>query len=426
MTAVLLSLPATASALSEGRGFCADSSPGSAFEAADVVVEGVLLSGPSFYGALLSPARFHVVRYLKGRGPRVIQVGTPQRQVATGRLLLGPDLFGERSEDARDQSDGDQPPRAGEAYRIFARTRGRARERRELTELISNTCPGSDRRLSIRRVLRPVPGTLVRKRRGRSVRRARLFRGRGELRCLRFVAGGGYKAHGACGYPRRRTLVAMDARASSTAVALAGKGLRGFSATRLSDGARVNASAGGGVALALMHGSLDRKEVVIVARYRDGSTRTFGGLDRRAKVADPFGGPSWLAERERAYPSTARRRACVVVWIDPVFGRSGECGSTGAPPFFFAIRRNSQPFDVTGRRVTTRRTAVFGAISQEVSDVTVTGPQGPQRPAISKRGRSFIALFAGHVPVSRLTVKFVLRDQTLSYTGRRDVNLAPP
>jgi hypothetical protein len=203
--------------------------------------------------------------------------------------------------------------------------------------------------------------------------------------------------------------------------------LRGFSATRLSDGARVDASARRGVAIALMPGFLDRKEVVILARYSDGSTRTFGGLDRRANVADPLGGPSWLAEHERAYPNTARRRACVVVWIDPVLGRSGECGSTGGPPFFFAIRRNSQSSDVAGEQVTTRHTAVFGALSQAVSDVTVSGPQGPRRPAISKRGRSFIALFAGHVPVSRLTVSFVLKDgRTLSYAGRRQLNLAPP
>ncbi len=197
-------------------------------------------------------------------------------------------------------------------------------------------------------------------------------------------------------------------------------------AVRLSDGARVDASARRGVAVALLPGFLDRKEVVIVARYRDGSTRTFGGLARRASVADPLGGPSWLAEHERAYPNTARRRACVLVWIDPVISRAGECGSTKGPPFFFAIRRNTQSADVAGEQVTTRRTAVFGAISQEVSDATVTGPQGPQRPAISKRGRSFIALFAGHVPVSRLTVTFVLRDQTLSYTGRSELNLAPP
>ncbi len=99
----------------------------------------------------------------------------------------------------------------------------------------------------------------------------------------------------------------MDARASSTAVALAGKGLRGITATRLSDGARVDASACRGVALALLPGFRDRKEVVIVARYRDGATRTFGGLARRASVVDPLGGPSWLAEHERAYPNTARR-----------------------------------------------------------------------------------------------------------------------
>ncbi len=77
--------------------------------------------------------------------------------------------------------------------------------------------------------------------------------------------------------------------------------------------------------------------------------------------------------------------------------------------------------------MTRRRTVVFGAISQTVSDVTVTGSDGPRRPAISRRGRSFIAVFAGHVPVSQLTLNFVLSDgRTLSYTGRRELNLAPP
>ncbi len=414
--AMLLSLPAPASAFSAVVFGCEElpEQRHQRFEDADVVAEGVFLSGPSFYGALLSPARFHVVRYVKGGGPRVVRIQTSQMQVATGRLGLG-----EEGADAEVDADPGVP-RAGGAYRILARTRGRHRERRELTDPI-DTCSGDDRQISIRRLLRPVPGTLVRGRLGRSSRGARLLRGRGGLRCVVLVVGGG--SPGACGYPRKRTLVAMDARASSTAVALAGKGLRGFTATRLSDGARVDASARRGVALALLPGFLDRKEVVIVARYRDGATRTFGGFARRASVADPLGGPSWLAEHERAYPNMARRRACVLVWIDPVISRTGECGSTKRSPFFFAVRRNSQ----SSRRVTTRHTAVFGALSQAVSDVTVTGPQGPQRPAISSRGRSFIALLSGHVHFSKLTVSFVLKDgRTLSYTGRRQLNLARP
>ena len=411
---------------------CLDRAPGyDPFKAADVVAEGVLLSGPSFHGALFSPARFHVVRYLKGRGPREIRVRTSQRQVATGEMSEGlvPEF-------ARIPGDA-EAPNAGEVYRIFARTRGRNRNRRGLSVVI-NTCTGDDRRISIRRLLRPLPRTLVRRRSGGDFLSVRLYRGRGKLRCLRLArfspsAHFSRTAHGACGYPRRprSTLVALDAGAS-TAIALAAKGLRGFTATRLADGVSVTAGARRGVAIALLPGGLEQREVGILARYRDGSTRTFGGLDRRARVADPLGGPPWVAEHERAYPNTARRRACVVVWIDPDPGRSGECGSTGTAPFFFAIRHNSQPSAEGGivlapGATPRRQTAVFGAISQAVSDVTVKGPDSPRRPAISRRGRSFIAVFAGHVPVSQLTLSFVLSDgRTLSYSGRRALNLAPP
>ncbi len=405
------------------------------FKAADVVAEGVLLSGPSFHGALLSPARFHVVRYLKGRGPRIVWVRTPQRQVATGDMSDGvvPEF-------AR-TPDNAETPRAGQAYRIFVRTRGRHRARRLVKGLI-DTCTGDDRRISIRRLFQPIPRTLVRRRHAREFWSARLYRRRGQLRCLRlagFTPAEGHPlpehpfvsrtAHGACGYLRsgRSTLVATDVGSgSATAVALAGKRLRGFTATRLSDGVSVTAGARRGVALALLPGGLERREVDIVARYRDGSTRTFGGLERRASVADPLGGDPWFAEHERAYPSTAGRRACVVVWVGGELGRSGECGSAPASPFFFAIRRNT-PYGDGPEAPTRRHTAVFGAISQAVSDLTVTGPDGPRRPAISRRGRSFIAVFAGHVPVSQLTLSFVLRDgRTLSYTGRRELNLAPP
>ncbi len=394
------------------------------FKAADVVAEGVLLSGPAFYGALLSPARFQIVRYLKGRGPRVIWVRTPQRQVATGDMSTGIVREFARTPDTA------ATPRAGEAYRIFSRTRGRHRKRRHLRGLI-DTCTGDDRRISIRRLLRPVPRTLVRRRGGREVWSARLYRRRSSLRCLRLVMRSShpnahhsrFEDHGACAHLRRRrsTLVVTATGSSTTAVALAGKGLSGFTATRLSDGARVNATARSGVALALLSGGLERRDVGIVALYRDGSTRAFGGLERRASAVDPLGYSSWVAEHERAYPSSAGRRACVVVWLGPLPGRSGECGSTGASPFFFAIRR-------AGGEISTRRhTVVFGAISQAVTDLTVTGPDGPRRPAISRRGRSFIAVFAGDVPVSQLTLSFVLRDgRTLSYTGRREFNLAPP
>ncbi|HEV2061075.1 MAG TPA: hypothetical protein VGR11_17115 [Solirubrobacteraceae bacterium] len=431
MAVALLGLPAPGRA-SPLFPPCTSYAPGyDAFKAADVVAEGVLLSGPSFYGALLSPARFHVVRYLKGRGPRIVWVRTPQRQVATGDMS-----HGVAPEFAR-APDNAMTPRAGEAYRLFVRTRRRDGNRRDVRDLI-DTCTGDDRRISIDRVLRRVPHTLVRRRHGREAFSARLYRRGPHLRCLRLVAKFSdpnphlvrSEDHGACGYiaSRRSTLVATETGAR-TAVALAGKGLSGFTATRLSDGAHVDASARGGIALALLPGGLERREIGIVARYRDGSTRTFGGLERRASIADPLGGPAWFAEHERAYPSTARRRACVVVWPDLGPGRSGECGSSRVLPFFFAIRRSFRlSIDDAGRAIWPHRhTVVFGAISQAVSDLTVTSPDGPRQPAISSRGRSFIALLPGHVSVSQLTVTFDLKDgRTLSYTGRRQLNLAPP
>ncbi len=308
------------------------------FKAADVVAEGVLLSGPSFHGALLSPARFHVVRYLKDRGPRVIRIRTPQRQVATDTVrYLGDGQYGIVPEFAR-IPDNAQTPRAGEAYRIFARTRRRHGKRREVMHRI-DTCTGDDRRISIRRLLRPVPRTLVRRRGGRELWSASLYRRRGRPHCLRLFTKDsdphaylfGPRDHGACGSLRRRraTLIAVDTGSSATGVALAGNGLRGFTASRLSDGVSVAATARAGVALALLPRGLERREIGIIARYRDGSTRMFGNSERRVSVADPLGSSPWVAEHERAYPGTAARRACVVLWLDPRLGRSGNAA---APP----------------------------------------------------------------------------------------------
>lgn len=427
MAGALLGLPAPASA-SPMFPPCKRYAPGyNPFEAADVVAEGVLLEGPSFYGALISPARFHVVRYLKGGGPQIVRVRTPQRQVATGDMY-----HGVVPEFAR-VPDNVMTPRAGEAYRLFIRTR---RDDREAGDLI-DTCTGDDRRISIGDLLQRVPHTLVTRLHGSEAFSARLYRGGPDLRCLRLVAkyseGDPHldrsEDHGACGYmARRRSTIVATETGRSTAVALAGEGLTGITAIRLSDRARVDAPARGGVALALLPGSLERREIGIVARYRDGSTRTFGGLARRVSVADPLGGPAWFAEHERAYPSTARRRTCVVISPDPDPNRSGACGSSR--PFFFAIRRSFQlSRDDAGMWAyrAPRHTVVFGAISPAVSDLTVAGPDGPRQPAISSRGRSFIALFPGHVSVSQLTLTFDLTDgRTLSYTGRRQVNLAPP
>jgi hypothetical protein len=71
---------------------------------ADVVFGGIFLRGPATRGMLLSPARFRVVRYLKGRGPRRVRVQTAVRK-------LGGDTYVWMSEGI--------DPRAGERWRIY-------------------------------------------------------------------------------------------------------------------------------------------------------------------------------------------------------------------------------------------------------------------------------------------------------------------
>lgn len=74
------------------------------FADSDVVFEGVALDGPTGARALLSPARFRVVRYLKGSGSNAVEVKTDtERQ---GRLI--------------GQVAGGFNPAPGEAWRIYA------------------------------------------------------------------------------------------------------------------------------------------------------------------------------------------------------------------------------------------------------------------------------------------------------------------
>ena len=71
---------------------------------ADVVFGGTFLRGPTTQGRLLSPARFRVVRYLKGRGPRQVRVQTAVRK-------LHGNVYEWTSEAIE--------PRAGERWRIY-------------------------------------------------------------------------------------------------------------------------------------------------------------------------------------------------------------------------------------------------------------------------------------------------------------------
>jgi hypothetical protein len=98
VVAVALAVPTSASAL------CAASSERQQFQRAEVVFVGIAMRGPNAHrGQLLSPARFWVVRYLKGTGPRVVSVQTGLSR--KGNVLRGISIGID--------------PRAGEPWKIF-------------------------------------------------------------------------------------------------------------------------------------------------------------------------------------------------------------------------------------------------------------------------------------------------------------------
>lgn len=106
VVAAALAAPASASAI------CAPSTEEQSLERAEVAFVGIAMRGPHSNGRLLSPARFWVVRYLKGTGPKIVRVQTGLfRTRRAGRTrFVG-------------VSEGIDP-RAGEPWKIFgARSR---------------------------------------------------------------------------------------------------------------------------------------------------------------------------------------------------------------------------------------------------------------------------------------------------------------
>jgi hypothetical protein len=117
VVAAALAAPASASAR------CLASSERQKFERAEVVFVAIAMPGPNARrGQLLSPARFRVVRYLKGRGPNVVRVQTGLSR--RGRVLTH-------------ISEGIDP-RAGEVWKIYG-------TRSSSGVVRTSTCAGSRR-----------------------------------------------------------------------------------------------------------------------------------------------------------------------------------------------------------------------------------------------------------------------------------------
>lgn len=428
--AVVLALlaPASASALS-----CAAPLDGySAFRSADLVAEGVLLSGPSRDGVLFSPARLAVSRYLKGSGAPVLRVGTLGRQIDTGAIFPGfssliPGLY---------------HARAGETWRVYGFTSKRNRRASDGgVALLGAACNFDDVRIPASRVLRPVSGA-VRRTRGdrRRAWRAAVFAGPRGVRCVRLARRPGRLApHGECGRlsGRRATLVGLGRRRvrgrATTAVAVAGRGLRRIAVIRPADGATVTAGAKRGLALAVLDGVSELSELDVVARYADGSSRRFGWTAQRAVAAPTAGRPAWAADFEPGRLPRGDRTVCVTLTqagrpgrtdTGPAGARSGECARRPDRPFL-AVRRVLESTEATRSGVTPVETLVFGAVPRSVTHIAVRGPEGERAPALSRRGRAFVVAYAGSVPLSQLAVSFSFASGAQrAFVARRSVNVA--
>ena len=89
---------------------------------AQVIFVGVALAGDNATGTLLSPARFRVVRYVKGRGGRIVRVTTATRREGDGYSAISIGIN----------------PRVGERWRIYGR-------RNSSGVIVTSACDGSRR-----------------------------------------------------------------------------------------------------------------------------------------------------------------------------------------------------------------------------------------------------------------------------------------
>jgi hypothetical protein len=378
------------------------------YRAADVVVDGVLLSGPSRGGSLISPARFQVRRYVKGSGPRRLRVRTVTDQVLSGDF---PGAFL--------QTPGRFFPRPGETYRLFGRTPRRAAG---AITVLGEVC-GDDYAIRPRRVLAPLAGRAARVGSGRGVWRARLYRGAAGVLCLRLGRRPDrFSASSDCRpSPRGRRLLALARRRgppASTAIAVALRRLQAVTVERVADRLAVEATARRGVALAVLPALANRQDLRVTVRLAGGATRTLLEPTRRTQAADPTGEQPWVADFERAYPRSARRTACVAVTqreslivgapaLDELV--RGRCGDLRRRPFFFGVGR-AYGYESQPSRPRVRQTVVFGAIGSEVADVHIAAAGERRRPSISPRGRAFLAVYAGDIAADDISISFRHRD----------------
>ena len=230
--------------------------------ASDVAFDGVALSGPALEtGTLFSPARFLVLRYLKGKGPRVVQVRTHVRRIGEDGAQVMADFT----------------PSIGETWRVFVHMpKGRSRVRAD--RLRTSICYGSH---TLGSAARPIRGSARVARSGQSRWRASVARGPRGLRCLTATRTDRRARRRACERVTggRSAVVAAETHRAGTPVASI---LFAASAPRLQQievtsagGTHVATAAGSGrLALMAVDGDV-AKGATVRLRFAGGATRVW-------------------------------------------------------------------------------------------------------------------------------------------------------
>jgi hypothetical protein len=395
---------------------------------ADVVLEGVVLSGPRARGVMASPARVRVAHYLKGWGPGIVDLGTGVLQVTPGDepafISTGP---------------GDSFLSPGDVLRIYGQT-PRGMGHSAAAGIIEPDLCDLTGRISARGILKYRPSSAVSAPDPRGGRRwrARLLLGPRHTWCIRFGRGR-HQGNGECVPMRHRHRLLLGVgtegmkEQASSSIVVAGRGLQRVEVSS-PDGTRsVRARGSGRIALLPLSGYIDPDEVMVRGLFRDGAETVINSAAHRALADDPAGGTPWKAVIERAHPHRQKGLFCVR-WRQTVSrsgftGESpvqpGECGNLARDQAFFAVRRVLE-YDENARRTVTMQNVLFGAVSREVTEVKVTGPDGERVLEPSPRG-AFIAAYPPAVTYLDLSLEFRFRDGSVaSYSGRHYAAISTP
>ena len=382
----------------------------------DAIIEGVPLSGPSNDGDLGEPARFLVTRWIKGRGPRIVPVGSATDTGVSASTMVTPGYY---------------QPRPGEVARLFAD--------RERGILYPAACLFGDDRPEPRSPLRKVARSEVRDVAAGRAWRAHSQRGRQGLHCVAAHPEGRHTGGGReCEVGRPLLAVQHEGgrvRVGSTAIIVAGTGIRSVS-LRTPDGPIDARPRRDGVAvLEVLSGRVDAAEVRARVILADGSVRWLQPAGyRTALTPDPELGRPWRSAIDDGFPfrfskADAYEQCVGAKQLEARDGNGSSIGSAGPvcgdlrrDPYFFGIEQPRPYADRENPRPEPVRTVVLGAARPSVAEVVVRDPAGERRLTRGPGGQ-FAAVYPASVAPASLEVTVVFRDgSTVTHRGRGGAN----